>query len=156
MALLGPAVADPDALTGLVDDDLPLDDSEEAQLESEPVQAEWIATGFPGCQAGVPGGQGPTRAVDEGFVIVEPDEVKTKAQPSTGRKEVWTFTAVVLVAGLQLRVRGSHGGGPVVASVGMLFLQLGVLSGEHGCWSWATVPHRFEPGLRAWRFPSKR
>ena len=41
------------------------------------------------------------RAVDEGFVIVEPDEVKTKAQPSTGRKEVWTYTAVVLVAGLQ-------------------------------------------------------
>ena len=58
------------------------------------------------------------RAVDEGFVIVEPDEVKTKAQPSTGRKEVWTFTAVVLVAGLLIRVRGSHGGGPVVASVG--------------------------------------
>jgi hypothetical protein len=34
--------------------------------------------------------------VDQGFVVVEPDEVKTKAQPSTGRKEVWTFTAVVL------------------------------------------------------------
>ena len=34
-------------------------------------------------------------------MIVEPDEVKTKAQPSTGRKEVWTFTAVVLVAGLR-------------------------------------------------------
>src|SRR5208337_2943435 len=49
LALLGPAVADPDALTGLVDDDLPLDDSEEAQLEWEQVQAEWIATGFPGC-----------------------------------------------------------------------------------------------------------
>ena len=31
LALLGPAAADPDALTGLVDDDLPLDDSEEAQ-----------------------------------------------------------------------------------------------------------------------------
>ena len=30
LALLGPAVADPDALTGLVDDDLPLDDWEEA------------------------------------------------------------------------------------------------------------------------------
>ena len=39
LALLGPAVADPDALTGLVDDDLPLDDSEEAQLEWEQVQA---------------------------------------------------------------------------------------------------------------------
>ena len=101
MALLGPAVADPDALTGLVDDDLPLDDSEEAQLEWEQVQAEWIATGFPGCEPAFPVAKDQPRAVDEGFVIVEPDEVKTKAQPSTGRKEVWTFTAVVLVAGLR-------------------------------------------------------
>ena len=54
LALLGPAVADPDALTGLVDDDLPLDDSEEAQLEWEQVQAEWIATGFPGCEPAFP------------------------------------------------------------------------------------------------------
>ena len=101
LALLGPAVADPDALTGLVDDDLPLDDSEEAQLEWEQVQAEWIATGFPGCEPAFPVAKDKPRAVDEGFVIVEPDEVKTKAQPSTGRKEVWTFTAVVLVAGLR-------------------------------------------------------
>ena len=34
-------------------------------------------------------------------MIVEPEEVKTKAQPSTGRKEVWTYTAVGLVAGLR-------------------------------------------------------
>ena len=101
MALLGPAVADPDALTGLVDDDLPLDDSEEAQLEWEQAQAEWIATGFPGCEPAFPVAKDQPRAVDEGFVIVELDEVKTKAQPSTGRKEVWTFTSVVLVAGLR-------------------------------------------------------
>ena len=54
LALLGPAVADPDALTGLVDDDLPVDDSEEAQLEWEQAQAEWIATGFPGCEPAFP------------------------------------------------------------------------------------------------------
>jgi len=48
-ALLGPVVVDPDALTGLVDDDLPWDDSEEAQAEWEEARAEWIATGFPGC-----------------------------------------------------------------------------------------------------------
>jgi hypothetical protein len=30
LALLGPAVVDPDAVTGLVDDDPPCDDSEEA------------------------------------------------------------------------------------------------------------------------------
>ena len=103
MALLGPAAADPDALTGLVDDDLPLDDSEEAQLEWEQVQAEWIATGLPGCEPAFPVAKDKPHAVDEGFVIVEPDEVKTKAQPSTGRKERYeTITkAVVLVAGLR-------------------------------------------------------
>ena len=46
--------AAPDALTGLVDEDLPLDDSEEAQLEWEQAQAQWIATGFPGCEPAFP------------------------------------------------------------------------------------------------------
>ena len=101
LALLGPAAVDPAAVTGLVDDDLPLDDSEEAQTEWEQAQAEWIATGFPGCEPAFLVAKDEPRAVDEGFVIVEPDEVKTKAQPSTGRKEVWTYTAVVLVAGLR-------------------------------------------------------
>jgi hypothetical protein len=32
-------------------------------------------------------------------VIVQLDEVKTKAQPQTGRKELWAFTAVVMLAG---------------------------------------------------------
>src|SRR5262249_35562150 len=32
-------------------------------------------------------------------VLVELDEVKVKAQPHTGRKEVWLFTAVVRLAG---------------------------------------------------------
>ena len=100
MALLGTATDD-DAMTELVDDDLPLDDSEEAEAEWEQTVAEWIATGFPGCEPAFPVAKDEPRAVDEGFVIVEPDEVKTKAQPSTGRKEVWTYTAVVLVAGLR-------------------------------------------------------
>ena len=129
LALLGPAVADPDALTGLVDDDLPLDDSEEAQLEWEQVQAEWIATGFPGCEPAFPVAKDKPRAVDEGFVIVEPDEVKTKAQPSTGRKEVWTFTAVVLVAGLRYAFAEATAEG-LWLQVSALLLQLGVLSGE--------------------------
>ena len=30
------------------------DDSEEAQLEWEQAQAEWIATGFPGCEPASP------------------------------------------------------------------------------------------------------
>jgi hypothetical protein len=101
LALLGPAAADPDTVTGLVDDDPPFDDSEEARAEWEQTQAEWIATGFPGCEPAFPVAKDEPRAVDEGFVIVEPDEVKTKAPKSTGRKEVWTYTAVVLVAGLR-------------------------------------------------------
>ena len=68
-------------------------------------------------------------AVDEGFVIVEPDEVKTKAQPSTGRKEVWTYTAVVLVAGLRSVFAEATAEG-LWLQVSALLLQLGVLNGE--------------------------
>ena len=124
-----PAGVDPDAVPGLVDDDLPFDDSEEAQAEWEQTFAEWIATGFPGCEPAFPVDQDKPRSVDEGFVIVEPDEVKTKAQPSTGRKEVWTYTAVVLVAGLRYAFAEATAEG-LWLQVSVLLLQLGVLSGE--------------------------
>src|SRR3954471_21141440 len=129
LALLGPAAADPDAPTGLVDDDPPFDDSEEARAEWEQVQAEWIATGFAGCEPAFPVARDEPRAEDEGFVIVEPDEVKTKAQPSSGRKEAWTYTAVVLVAGLRycLAEATAEGLGLQVSAV---LLGLGVLCGE--------------------------
>ncbi len=96
-ALLGPfAVAaveeDPSDLP-------PFDDSEEAQAEWQQAQPDWIATGFPGSEPAFPVEWDQPREVDPGWVIVEPDEVKTKAQPSSGRKEVWTYTAVVMVAG---------------------------------------------------------
>ena len=129
LALLGPAVVDPNALTELVNDDPPVDDSEEAQAEWEQTCAEWIATGFPGCEPAHPVANDEPRAVDEGFVIVEPDEVKTKAQPSTGRKEVWTFTAVVLVAGLRYSFAEATTEG-LWLQVAALLLQLGALSGE--------------------------
>jgi hypothetical protein len=129
LAMLGPATADPDAMTGLVDDDPPFDDSEEAQAEWEQTQAEWIATGFPGCEPAFPVAKDEPRTVDEGFVIVEPDEVKTKAQPSTGRKEVWTYTAVVLVAGLRYAFAEAAPDG-LWLQVSALLLDLGVLSGE--------------------------
>ena len=45
---LGPLPADPEAMTGLVDDDPPFDDSEVAQAEWQQTQAEWIATGLAG------------------------------------------------------------------------------------------------------------
>ena len=83
---------------------------------------------FPGVSR-LAGGQGRARAVDEGFVIVEPDEVKTKAQPSSGRKEVWTYTAVVLVAGLRYVLAEATAEG-LWLQVSALLLELGVLGGE--------------------------
>ena len=152
LALLGPAVADPDAVPGLVDDDLPFDDSEEAQAEWEQTFAEWIATGFPGCEPAFPVDQDKPRAVDEGFVIVEPDEVKTKAQPSTGRKEVWTYTAVVLVAGLRYAFAEATAEG-LWLQVWRCYWSWGFSAVSVGCWFWATVPHGFEPGLKPGDFP---
>jgi hypothetical protein len=70
--------------------------------------------------------EGEPRAVDEGFVIVEPDEVKTKGQPTTGRKEVWTYTAVVLVAGLRYCLAEATAEG-LWLQVSALLLELGVL-----------------------------
>jgi hypothetical protein len=128
LAMLGPAAADPDAVTEWVDDEPPCDDSEEAQVEWEQTQAEWVATGFPGCEPAFPVAQDEPRAVDEGYVIVEPDEVKTKAQPSTGRKEVWTYTAVVLVAGLRYAFAEATTEG-LWMQVSALLLELGVLGG---------------------------
>jgi hypothetical protein len=128
LAWLGPAAVDPDARTGLVEDDPPFDDSEDAQAEWELTQAEWIATGFPGCEPAFPVAQDEPRAVDDGFVIVEPDEVKTKAQPSTGRKEVWTYTAVVLVGGSRYALAEASVEG-LWLQVSALLLELGVLNG---------------------------
>jgi plasmid stabilization system protein ParE len=128
LAWLGPAAVDPDARTGSVEDDPPFDDSEDAQAEWELTQAEWIATGFPGCEPAFPVAQDGPRAVDEGFVIVEPDEVKTEAQPSTGRKEVWTYTAVVLVGGSRYALAEASVEG-LWLQVSALLLELGVLNG---------------------------
>ena len=69
------------------------------------------------------------RAVDPGDVIVAPDEVKTKAQPSAGRKEVWTFTAVVLVEGLRSAVAEATAE-DLWFQVAALLFALGVLRGE--------------------------
>jgi hypothetical protein len=126
-ALLGsPAV---EAVPEELSDVPPCDDSEEAQAEWESVQAEWIATGFPGCEPACPVARAEPRQVDPEFVIVEPDEVKTKAQPSTGRKEVWTYTAVVLVAGLRYAFAEATAEG-LWLQVGALLLELGVLGGQ--------------------------
>ena len=107
----------------------PCDDSRGAEAEWEQAQAEWIATGFPGCEPAFPVVPDEPREVDPGYVIVEPDEVKAKAQPSTGRKEVWTYTAVVLVAGWRYALAEATAEG-LWLQVGALLLELGVLCGE--------------------------
>jgi Uncharacterised protein family (UPF0236) len=131
LALLGPPAAD--TVIDELSDIPPCDESDEDQAEAEweRVQAEWAATGFPGCEPTfpVPVPRDQPREVDPGYVIVEPDEVKTKAQPSTGRKEVWTYTAVVLVAGWQYALAEATAEG-LWLQLGALLLELGVLSGE--------------------------
>src|SRR4051795_11321990 len=52
-----------------------------------------------------------------------------KAQPTTGRKEVGTYTAVVLVAGLRYAFAEATAEG-LWRQVGALLLELGVLCGE--------------------------
>jgi hypothetical protein len=107
----------------------PWDDPEEAEADGEQVQAEWAATGFPGCEPAPPVAKDHPREVDPGWVLVEPDEVKTKAQPRTGRKEVWTYTAVVLVAGWRYCIAEATAEG-LWFQVAALLLELGVLRGE--------------------------
>jgi hypothetical protein len=127
LALLGSSEAD--TVAELLDDVPPCDDSEEAQAEWEQTQAEWAATGFPGCEPVYPVAADQPREVDPGVVIVPPDEVKTKAQPSTGRSEIWTYTTVVLVEGLQYAFAEATAAG-LWFQVAALLLGLGVLRGE--------------------------
>jgi hypothetical protein len=126
-ASLGSPTAD--AVVEELSDVPPCDDAEGAQAERERARAEWSATGFPGCEPTSPMAQGEPREVDQGVVIVEPAEVKTQAQPSTGRKEVWTYTAVVLVAGLRYAIAEATAEG-LWLQVSALLLELGVLRGE--------------------------
>ena len=116
-----------DAALGEPSDDPPRDDSEGARAGWEQVQAGWAATGFPGCEPACPVAVDEPREVDQGYVIVEPDEVKTKAQPATGRKEVLTNT--VAVAGWRYALVEAAAES-LWLQVGALLLELGVLSGE--------------------------
>jgi hypothetical protein len=108
------------------DDVPPLDPDDPEWQQAAP---EWVVTGFPGCEPSPPVPRDEPRTVDDTVVIVEPDEVKTKAQPSTGRKEIWTYTAVVLVAGLRYMVADATTEG-LWLQVSALLVELQVLSGD--------------------------
>jgi Uncharacterised protein family (UPF0236) len=57
--------------------------------------------------------------------------VKTKAQPSTGRKEIWTYTTVVLAVGLRYALVDATPEG-LWLQVSALLYELGVVSGGRG------------------------
>jgi hypothetical protein len=82
-----PADADADESPGPAEEPVPL--------------SRVIPVGFDGVAAAAAVAADKPRAVDPGVVLVELDEVKTKAQPSTGRKQLLTFTGLVLVGGLR-------------------------------------------------------
>jgi hypothetical protein len=105
----------------------PCEGAEEAGAEAdwERAQAEWAATGFPGGEPAGPVAPDQPRQVDEGLVIVEPDEVVTRAQATTGRKRVWTYTATVMVAGLRYAFAEATAEG-LWSQVGALLIELGV------------------------------
>src|SRR4051812_31620070 len=88
------------------------------------------ATGFPGGEPASSVALDRRREVDPDYVVVEPDGVKIKAQPTTGRKEVWKYTAV---EGQWLQV-------------GPLLLETGVPSGVRRL----LVPDDGASRIRAW------
>jgi hypothetical protein len=127
-AALGPCLADdPGRMPEYEPDDAPPFDPEDPEWQQAP-PPEWVVTGFPGCDPSPPVPRDEPRAVDDTVVIVEPDEVKTKAQSSTGRKEIWTFTAVVLVAGLRYALADATAEG-LWFQVSALLLESQVLGG---------------------------
>lgn len=74
--------------------------------------------------------EGP-RLVDEGYVLVQVDEVKVKAQPQTGRSDLWTYTAVVMTADVTWNfVAGSAV--DLWGQVGAFLATFGVHRGERG------------------------
>jgi hypothetical protein len=128
-AALGPSLAaDPEWMPVDEPDDDPPFDPEDPQWQQAP-PPEWVVTGFPGADPSPPVSPDEPRAVDDDMVIIEPDEVKTKAQATTGRKEVWTYTAVVLVAGLRYALADATTDG-LWLQVSALLWELEVLSGS--------------------------
>jgi Uncharacterised protein family (UPF0236) len=123
---LGPCLSvDPERVPQYEPDEVPPLDPEDPEWQPPPPQ--WVVTGFPGCDPSPTVPLEDPRAVDDSVVIVEPDEVKTKAQPSTGHKEIWTFTAVVLVAGLRYALADATAEG-LWFQVSALLLELEVLN----------------------------
>lgn len=65
---------------------------------NESAAAPLAPLGFPGAAAAEAVDLDQPRQVDPGMVLVQADEVKVHAQPSTGQREILVYTAVVLAA----------------------------------------------------------
>lgn len=74
--------------------------------------------------------EGP-RLVDEGYVLVQVDEVKVKAQPQTGRSDLWTYTAVVMASEITWNFVAASAV-DLWGQVGAFLAPLGVHRGERG------------------------
>ena len=92
-----------------------------------------IPVGFTGAATAAAVATDEPRVVDPGMVLVELDEVKTKAQATTGRKQLLTFTGLVLVAGLQYLVADATAEGLFEQLAGLL-CHLDVLDGTRQLW----------------------
>ena len=80
---------------------------------------------------GVEGQSEGRRRVDDQHVLVQVDEVKVKAQPQTGRDDLWTYTAVVMTAAV---TRNFVAGSAVDLwrQVGAFLATFGIHRGQYG------------------------
>lgn len=86
--------------------------------------------GFPGCVvSAVQVDQEHPRQVDPGAVLVQPDEVKVHAQPSTGQQEILVYTAVVMTSCLRWYVT-ARSAAALMGQVAALLAHVGVHRGQ--------------------------
>jgi hypothetical protein len=97
--------------------------------DSEPALAALPPLGFPGAAAAEPVDLDQPRQVDAGVVLVQADEVKVHAQPSTGQQEILVYTAVVLAACQRWHVTASSSVA-LIGQVAGLLAHLGVHRGQ--------------------------
>jgi hypothetical protein len=88
-----------------------------------------VPLGFPGATAAEPVDLDQPRQVDPGMVLVQADEVKVHAQPSTGQQEILVYTAVVLTACQRWCVTASSST-DLIGQVAGLLAHLGVHRGQ--------------------------
>ena len=91
--------------------------------------------GFSGFEHAFPMANDESHAVYEEFVIVGPDEARTKAQAPSSRKEIWSHTTVARVAGFRNPFEEATSEAPwLQVSAFLLGVELGVVSRRSLFW----------------------